>query len=116
MGAKRWSLERGESVPVIPKSLNLNRKNTAPKQEFPQQPRTQRAELNIHTSNDKDLGEIINLFSSGTINSYIQRYKGLVGNSKRNPETISNMMRSALMFWKPSKISDQENKIMCSML
>ena len=60
--------------------------------ELPELPRRQRAEPNppmpTISNGMEDIREVINLFKSGTISSYIIRFKELIGNAERQPDSF----------------------------
>jgi Arginine methyltransferase-interacting protein, contains RING Zn-finger len=72
------------------------RPNVSSNVEFPALPRRQRVELPTPTPQAADgmgdLKEIISLFTSGTIRSYLTKFKTLIGQVKQQPDPMSKMM------------------------
>ena len=94
--AKKYLERRGVTrAPQQPQTQR--RPNVASNREFPELPRRQRVEQPTPTpaggsDSVSDFKEILNLFTSGTIRSYLDKFKNLVGRVKQQPDSMSKMM------------------------
>jgi len=92
--AKKYQERRGRSR--APQPQPQRKPNVSSTKEFPALPRKQRVERPPPTpppgDGMGDLKEIIALFTSGTVRTYITKFKSLIGNVRQQPDSMSKML------------------------
>jgi hypothetical protein len=97
--AQKYNERRGTTrTPSKPQAVR--KPNFASKVEFPELPRRQKVqqsapELSVGGGME-DFREILDLFRSGTISSYIGKFKGLMQRVKAQPDSMSKMLTFGL--------------------